>query len=69
MSALVQNILSITLIACCAVWAIWQGVRSIAGKPSKLGSCCQKGCSAAQNPPPGEKVHFLPLHSLKRRVS
>ena len=68
MSYWVQNILVIGLVGVCAVWAVWQGYRSIAGKRSRLGSCCQKGCGAGEKAA-GKKVHFLPVESLKRRAS
>jgi hypothetical protein len=72
MQAWVQNILAITLVALCGGWALWQGIKSMSGKRSKLGSCCAKGCGAAEPKPAEtgaatEKVHFLPSEMLRKR--
>jgi hypothetical protein len=66
MPVLLQNLLAIVLVAGCGVWAVWQGVRSLRGKPGKLGSCCAKGCSA-QKPAAEPKVQFIPSEMLTRR--
>ncbi len=48
----------------------WQGFKSLAGKRSRLGSCCEKGC-AAQTPvsgkdSKGERLVFIPVEMLSR---
>jgi hypothetical protein len=67
MAGIVQNMIALALVAVCLGWAVWQGYKSLNGKRSKLGSCCQKGCSAGEARPIVEKVHFLPSDMLKRR--
>ena len=74
MSAILQNLFAITLVAACGSWAVWQGVKSMSGKRSKLGSCCAKGCGAGEQKkgvgdgqPAVQKVHFLPADMLRRR--
>jgi hypothetical protein len=67
MAGIVQNIIALGLVAVCLTWAARQAYKSLNGKRSKLGSCCQKGCSAGEAKPIGEKVHFLPSDMLKRR--
>jgi len=62
-----QNILALTLVVACACWASWQGFKSLAGKKSKLGSCCAKGCSA-EPAKPTEKIQFIPLSALSDRA-
>jgi len=62
-----QNILALMLVVTCACWACWQGYKSLAGKKSKLGSCCAKGCSS-EAAKPGEKTQFIPLSALSDRA-
>ena len=66
MPALVQNLIVLTLVAACGGWAAWQGVKAVAGKKSRLGSCCSKGCSTPEKTQ-GPKTQFLPADLLKRR--
>jgi hypothetical protein len=42
---------------------IWN---TLAGRRSRLGSCCDKGCGAEQKSTaaPAEKIQFLPLEML-----
>jgi hypothetical protein len=67
MPAWLQNLLALTLVAACGLWAARQAVRSLRGKRSRLGSCCDKGCGAAQTKPAAGPVQFLPSDLLKRR--
>jgi hypothetical protein len=62
-----QNLLAIAIVAACGAWAIRQSVKSLRGKPGKLGSCCAKGCSA-QTPSAEPKVQFIPSEMLTRRT-
>jgi len=61
-----QTILALTLVLSCGSWAAWQGVKSLRGKASKIGSCCQKGCGSTAKPT-APQVQFLPSDLLKRR--
>ncbi len=61
-----QNLLALALVAACGGWAVWQGVRAFSGKRSRLGSCCQKGCSG-QDKDGAAKTQFLPADLLKKR--
>jgi hypothetical protein len=63
-----QHTLALTLVACCLIFCAWQAYRSLAGKRSKLGSCCAKGCPTPPAPhPTAEKIHFLPVEMLRRK--
>jgi hypothetical protein len=64
-----QDILAIALVSLCGVYALWQGYRAVAGKRSRLGSCCDRGCSESSAKPQetAQKVHFLPSDMLRRR--
>jgi hypothetical protein len=67
MAPVVQNLIVLALVAACGGWTVWQGVRALSGKKSRLGSCCSKGCSAQETKPQTEKVHFLPADMLRKR--
>jgi hypothetical protein len=67
MAIWMQNLLAIAAVAACGGWALFQGVKSLSGKRSRLGSCCDKGCGAGQAKPSAEKVHFLPSDMLRKR--
>ena len=63
-----QHTLVLSLVALCVGFCAWQGVRSLAGKRSKLGSCCAKGCSTAPaQQQASEKIHFLPVEMLRKK--
>jgi hypothetical protein len=63
-----QLIAVILVVSISASFLVWQGVRSLAGKRSKLGSCCSKGCGA-ETPAKSstERVVFLPVEMLRRK--
>jgi hypothetical protein len=48
-----------------------QVVRSLAGRSSRAGSCCAKGCVESPQPSaqdaPRERVVFIPLDALTRQ--
>jgi hypothetical protein len=67
MTPILQNILALTLVSVCGGWSLWQGVKSVRGKRSRLGSCCSKGCGAGTPQAKVEKTHFLPSEMLRRR--
>lgn len=66
MSAFLQTFLAIAIVAASAVYLFAQVGRAIAGKRSKLGSCCAKGCDAAASPPT-PRTAFIPSELLIRR--
>jgi hypothetical protein len=64
-----QHLLVLLLVGGCFAVVAVQGVRSLRGKKSKLGSCCAKGCSASEpeNAKPeasSNRVVFLPADML-----
>jgi hypothetical protein len=62
-----QHLLVLTLVALCLGYTSWQGLRSLVGKKSRLGSCCAKGCAASKPSSATEKIHFLPVEMLRRK--
>ena len=71
-----QHLLVLLLVAGCVTWVAWQGIQSLRGRASRIGSCCAKGCSPAEParsdkpaaPASGEKIVFLPVESLTART-
>jgi hypothetical protein len=69
MSAFLQNLLVIAAVAGCGAFLGRQAWLTLAGKRSRFGSCCSKGC-AANEPKAGgatQKVQFLPAEMLGRK--
>ena len=68
MTPLLQNLLVLLAVGIALAFLIRQGWRTLAGKRSRLGSCCARGC-AQEKPKPasGERVVFLPAEMLGRR--
>jgi len=63
-----QNLIVLALVTACLAYAVYQGVRSLYGKKSRLGSCCGKGCASTQpSPSSAQKIHFLPADMLRKR--
>ncbi|MDP9173127.1 MAG: hypothetical protein M3O30_04575 [Planctomycetota bacterium] len=64
-----QNLVVVIAFALALAFLIREGWRTLAGKRSRLGSCCAKGCGAQETPKPasGERIVFLPVEMLKRR--
>jgi hypothetical protein len=63
-----QNLLVILAVALCGGFLVRQGWMTLAGKKSKLGSCCSKGCGAHEpKPGSGERIVFLPAEMLGRK--
>jgi hypothetical protein len=69
MSMWLQNLLVILAVAACAGFLARQGWRTLAGKRSKLGSCCSTGCGAHEQKKPAstERIVFLPADALGRK--
>jgi hypothetical protein len=62
----IQTLLVIAIVAASAAYLFAQIGRALAGKRSKLGSCCAKGCDAASDPAT-PKTAFIPSELLIRR--
>ena len=61
-----QHLLVLLLVAACIGMVGWQLVRGLAGRRSRLGQCCAKGCEP--KPQPGAKrVVFMPVEMLHKR--
>jgi hypothetical protein len=70
MSLLVQNLFIILLVGACLAFVSRQAYLSLAGRKSRLGQCCSKGCSSPapqQNQPQTKRVVFMPVEMLTRR--
>lgn len=68
-----QNLLVLLVVAACFAVVVRQGVRTLAGKKSKLGACCAKGCdagtpktptTATSTSAPPQRVVFFPSDML-----
>ena len=67
MPLVAQHILVLLIAAGAAFVLLRQGIASVRGRGSKLGSCCAKGCEAQVKPQqPGERIAFVPVESLVR---
>ena len=66
-----QHTLALALVAVALFVVIRQAVGALRLRHGKIGSCCAKGCGAAQadakSKPVGERIVFLPLESLARK--
>jgi len=65
-----QNLLVILLVLASLSFIARQAWNVLAGRRSKLGSCCDKGCGAAattSSKPKSEKIVFLPVEMLGRK--
>src|SRR5690606_12554693 len=64
-----QHTLVLVLVAVCVAAVIGGAVRTFAGRRSRLGSCCSKGCDPAPkrpDQPAPERIVFIPSASLRR---
>ncbi|HYE17792.1 MAG TPA: hypothetical protein VEA69_05080 [Tepidisphaeraceae bacterium] len=67
-----QHTLVLTLVTACFAYVVLGACRTLAGRRSKLGNCCSKGCgSKAQNEPTAttgnRRIVFLPVEILRKR--
>ena len=62
-----QHILVLLLVAACGGVIVYNLVQTFRHKPSRLGSCCAKGCPPADPAQGGQKTAFVPLEALARR--
>jgi len=69
MSGLAQHLVVILLVAGCLGFVVWQTVRTLRGKRSRIGSCCAKGCAETAKPQAAktERIVFMPVEMLSRR--
>ncbi|HEX8912520.1 MAG TPA: hypothetical protein VF796_09175 [Humisphaera sp.] len=76
MSPIVQHIIALSAVALCVGYVGWQGVRTLAGKRSRVGNCCAQGCDPqrkrqggdpAAKTSAGGQVAFIPVEMLTRR--
>jgi hypothetical protein len=69
MAIVVQNLLVVLAVGLCAGFLVRQAWLTLAGKRSKIGSCCSKGCGSNEPPKPGsgERIVFLPAEMLGRK--
>jgi hypothetical protein len=67
MAMWLQHVLALSIVALSAGMLIWQGTRALSGKRGRLGSCCSKGCGAAEAPKKLTGVAFIPSEMLGRR--
>jgi hypothetical protein len=63
----IQTFLVIAIVAASAVYLFGQLRRVLAGRRSKIGSCCAKGCDAASASEPTPRTAFIPSELLMRR--
>jgi hypothetical protein len=68
MALWVQHLLVLLIVLACAGVVIWQSVRTLSGKRSRVGSCCAKGCGETAKPQAAktERIVFLPVEMLKK---
>jgi hypothetical protein len=67
-----QTIVVILIVAACATWLGWQGVRYFRPKPGgKLcgGNCCDGEAKPAKTEPRGERVMMISSDDLRARVA
>jgi hypothetical protein len=64
MTMWLQHLLVLLAVAACFGVVARQGMRTFAGKKSKFGACCSKGCDAGAPKPAGERIVFLPSDML-----
>jgi hypothetical protein len=63
-----QNLVVLAIVTACLAYTGYQGVRSLYGKKSRIGSCCAKGCASSQPATSSaQKIHFLPAEMLRKR--
>ncbi len=69
MSLWLQHVVVLAVVALCVAQVVHQGFRAIWGKASRVGSCCAKGCAPTRGGELSrEKIHFLPVEVLRKRL-
>jgi len=70
MSLWLQNLVVILALLACGAFLVRSAWNTLAGKRSKIGSCCSKGCDAHKAPDAtqgGERIQFIPVEMLGRK--
>ncbi|MGD1278450.1 MAG: hypothetical protein ABR964_14660 [Tepidisphaeraceae bacterium] len=64
-----QYLLVVLAVTACAAYLLRQAWLILAGRRSRLGSCCAKGCGAQQAPQSAstQRIVFLPVEMLARK--
>jgi len=62
-----QTIFVLLILATAIAFVARQLFSALAGRRSKIGSCCAKGCDAASASPPTPRSAFIPSELLIRR--
>jgi hypothetical protein len=64
-----QHLLVLTVVGFALFVTLRNAVSTLRRGTGKFGSCCAKGCGAAEaaRKPTGARIVFLPVESLKRR--
>jgi len=62
----IQTLLVTAIVAASAIYLLRQLGSALAGRRSKLGSCCAKGCEPASSAPTPQTA-FIPSELLIRR--
>ena len=68
-----QHTLVLSVVGACLAYAVFQAVRNVFGKPSRIGGCCAKGCPTTPAPQgDGDnradgRIVFLPADLLRKR--
>ena len=70
MALWLQHLLVLLAVLACGTFIVWQTVRSLSGKATRVGSCCAKGCAGSNLPAnrkAAKRVIFLPVELLAQR--
>jgi hypothetical protein len=62
-----QTIFVLLILATAIAFVARQFCSALAGRRSKIGSCCAKGCGDATSPTPKPQTAFIPSELLIRR--
>lgn len=68
MTIWLQHLLVLAITLACATFVVWQSVRTLRGKRSRVGSCCAKGCDQTAKPQAAnqQRIVFFPVEMLKK---
>lgn len=73
MPELAQHIIALTVVLACVAYAGWQAYRALRGRRSKVGSCCETGCSTSKSTPENvgksqnDRIVYIPVDALRQR--
>jgi len=67
---MLQNVIAISLVIACVGFVAWQGYLVLAGRKSRIGSCCNKGCGTPEvKKTPEAATQFIPSSMLTIKSS